>query len=432
LLRTDLPNPKLGSFPPTHWSALFPYYAGFTEQFAAHVIEKLALPPHSTVLDPWNGAGTTTTMAARKGLRAIGRDLNPVMPIVAQARALKVSDADILLPLAELLLSSRPTWAQPMRAANTTTSLLSAWFDDVTVRRIQEISRLIRSGTTGGIGKVRPSAKSGHLSAISAALYVSLFSAVRSFMDGFRSSNPTWLRQSADLADRLNVDGSVLDAAFLSRVADATRHALDHGMDDAARSPRLESKHASAKSHRKASLILTSPPYCTRLDYAHMTALEMGIIGLSSNEYQDIRRAMTGTSLTSHVVRRRHPVLGTETRALLERVRAHHSRASSGYYFASHLDYYNKMASALTSLSKQIHSDGTMVMVVQDSWYKDIHNDVPALLTEIAEKVGFMIEDVVSFPVKRSLADVHRHRKAYKTTRPLAESVMVFRKSRAH
>lgn len=429
---TNLPNPKLGSFPRTDWSALFPYYAGFTEQFAAHVMDSLELPPHSTVLDPWNGAGTTTTMAARKGLKATGRDLNPVMAIVAQARALKTGDADILLPLAELLLRSPPRQTQSAPGTTSPSSILSVWFDDASADIIREIAASIRIGTIGGVQRVRPSARYCHLSAISAALYVALFSAVRSFMGEFRTSNPTWSKHPDSPSQRLGIGKRDLMDVFLARVADATRHALDHGIDDAAPNPCIETKQAATKSRKLADLIVTSPPYCTRLDYAHMTSLEMGVIGLTLDEYSRIRRAMTGTSLTSHVVNRQHVLLGSKTKSLLQSVKHHASRASSGYYYASHLDYYNKTASALRSLAGQTHSNSSMVMVVQDSWYKDIHNDVPALITEMAAKVGFSPAAQIDFPVKRSLADVHPHRLAYKAFRPLTESVLVFRRSNAH
>lgn len=64
----------------------FPYYAGFSEAFASSAIASCNLKGAMTVLDPWNGSGTTTSAARRLGHCAIGFDLNPVMVVVARAR----------------------------------------------------------------------------------------------------------------------------------------------------------------------------------------------------------------------------------------------------------------------------------------------------------------------------------------------------------
>ena len=48
------------------------------------------------MLDPWNGSGTTTYAAAQLGHSSIWLDLNPVMVIVARARLLSPSEADLI------------------------------------------------------------------------------------------------------------------------------------------------------------------------------------------------------------------------------------------------------------------------------------------------------------------------------------------------
>src|SRR5690606_14793418 len=73
--------------------AWYPYYAGYTEEFAAQVIKASSLSPKSTVLDPWNGCGTTTRVADAQGHTAIGIDINPVATLVASAKLARAQDA---------------------------------------------------------------------------------------------------------------------------------------------------------------------------------------------------------------------------------------------------------------------------------------------------------------------------------------------------
>src|SRR4051794_27196705 len=58
---------------------LYSYYAGFSPEFVSAALDRLRLAESTTLLDPWNGAGTTTRVAARRGFAVRGFDINPVM-----------------------------------------------------------------------------------------------------------------------------------------------------------------------------------------------------------------------------------------------------------------------------------------------------------------------------------------------------------------
>lgn len=45
----------------------YPYYAGFSPEFAEKVLLSANLPSGARVLDAWNGAGTTTALAHALG-----------------------------------------------------------------------------------------------------------------------------------------------------------------------------------------------------------------------------------------------------------------------------------------------------------------------------------------------------------------------------
>jgi len=82
-------NPKRRSATHAGRDQWFPYYAGFSSDFARQLIASGALAEGSTLMDPWNGSGTTTSSAALNGCKALGFDLNPVMAVVAKAMQVK-------------------------------------------------------------------------------------------------------------------------------------------------------------------------------------------------------------------------------------------------------------------------------------------------------------------------------------------------------
>jgi SAM-dependent methyltransferase len=76
-------SPKLGTKRADEW---YRYYAGFSDAFVHDVIGGLASSNLGTVLDPWNGSGTTLAVAREQGLSSIGYDINPALVLIARSR----------------------------------------------------------------------------------------------------------------------------------------------------------------------------------------------------------------------------------------------------------------------------------------------------------------------------------------------------------
>src|SRR5205823_4703550 len=116
-------------------------------------------------------------------------DLNPVMVLVARARALPPSEADSIEPQAKAIAKN----IDRIVGKNLGTDPLSVWFTTDTTRIIRALEKRIRVGLIND----RPSDAEVHFNKIScfaATFYVALFTICRSFTWQFRSSNPTWLR----------------------------------------------------------------------------------------------------------------------------------------------------------------------------------------------------------------------------------------------
>src|SRR5713101_2315143 len=144
--KIDITNPKrITSTSDKTREELFPYYAGYSPNFASRLLSSLSLGSNSIVLDPWNGGGTTTQSANRLGIKALGVDLNPTMVIVAKASLLSSRDFPSLAPLAQSLVER----ATSRDCREIEYDPLSAWFYEdslYSIRRIElEINRTLIS-----------------------------------------------------------------------------------------------------------------------------------------------------------------------------------------------------------------------------------------------------------------------------------------------
>src|SRR5690242_3922904 len=74
----------------------YEYYAAFSHQFALQALRRFKRKT-DLVLDPWNGRGTTTTIAASENIPSIGFDLNPAMVCIANGRLAAKELAELAL-----------------------------------------------------------------------------------------------------------------------------------------------------------------------------------------------------------------------------------------------------------------------------------------------------------------------------------------------
>lgn len=410
------------------WEGFFPYYAGYPESFARELLSSAGLPRTSCILDPWNGSGTTTFAASSLKLDAIGVDINPVMAIVARARTLPSSEGDALVPLGRELLEKADRYGGSEHAADA----LHSWFGPLTVGWIRRLERAI--STTLVSDNTRSAGEIQLISALAATYYVALFALCRELAATFQTSNPTWLkiakpgerRASADrrkLAERFNALVAAMASTLRPRDGDATDKAsVDLLVADTA---------AGLNFDRPVDFVLTSPPYCTRIDYTAVTRLQLAVIEpLITVEKSELSRSMMGSVRVPARAIKQSDVWGPACNAFLDAVKRHPSKASSGYYYKTHLDYFEKMNRSLRSISGVMKLEGAAVLVVQDSFYKNIHNPLPEIVGEIADAHGLRLRRREDFHLGKTLAGSHPHSRAYRKTFEAVESVLCFEKVR--
>jgi hypothetical protein len=71
------------------------------------------------------------------------------------------------------------------------------------------------------------------------------------------------------------------------------------------------------------------------------------------------------------------------------------------------------------------------VLVVQDSYYKNLHNDLPRIFVEMAARQKLTLIERRDFPLSRTMAGINPRVSDYRKSFSATESVLSFIKSSA-
>lgn len=381
----------------------FPYYAGFSFDWATDCIASTRLRGDLTVLDPWNGSGTTTLAANSLGHKAIGLDRNPIAGVVAQLRC--------VVPTNVKVTSISSARARPR--AGGTHDPLNYWFDKATTARIRTWTSHLRSSP--------PAVRNLGL--------VAIFRAVRSLTKAFEGSNPTWVKRAQDAEQLLAFTASEIDTAITGEqvfIADRLR-SLKRTL--APVSLVTADSAASPLSAESIDVVVTSPPYLTRIDYAVAYSRELAVLGVDAFSEKALRRALMGTTLTRQTSTAEFDV-GPQASALLSGISQHESKASSSYYMKQARQYLSDLNAGLKETARVSKTQAEMHLVVQDSYYKDVLIPLADICIDEAQRYGWNLRNHQTFRVKRLLTTLNTSARAYKKG-DVRESVISFVKGKA-
>ena len=409
-------NPKVGTGcdPVDSW---YRYYAGFSAGFVDRALKKSAAKA-KLVLDPWNGTGTTTVVAASKNVPVIGFDINPALIVVSRARLLGTGVWASIDPLGDDVVAHATTVDQ-------TDDPLRFWFTSRSAGSIRGLQQsvhrlLVDSGTAS-----QPAYQtSPGMSTLAAFFYTVLFRTVRVLIAPRAGTNPTWWKRVGE-ADRLDPSFDEIVSQFQASATELAaglhRDNYDGGVD--VRVELGDSRHLPLEENT-VDAVIGSPPYCTRIDYGVATRPELAILGAVEQDIKLLRDRMVGTP-TMTGEHGAPEQWGPTATAFLSKVAGHASKASGGYYTNYFRQYYAGMWSSLGELRRVMRDGASAVLVVQDNYYKDLHNDTPRILGEMAVALGFESADRHDFPVVRNRASMNPRARRYRTKTSAVESVLV-------
>lgn len=423
-------NPKRRSSVAVGRDEWFPYYAGFSGAFARELIRSVGLSRRPTFMDPWNGGGTSTSAAALYGYRALGFDINPVMAVVGKALLLPRTELPSLAPLlAEI--TKRTAVSGSVRSD---LDPLLAWFVPEAAAAIRAIDRAIHILLVSANPVANSVESASKMSAIAAFFYVALFRTVRHLLARFRPSNPTWITRPSCLRSRIRPSIADIRSSFAAQVSDMSATLTVEPREWDLTSADCIIKVASSESlpvpDNTVDLVLSSPPYCTRIDYGVATSAELAVLGFQiADRLRELRGALIGTPTIQAI-----PVLpdlrwGVTCSAFLDRVLHHPTRAAKSYYYKTYVQYFAAIARSISEIARCVKPRGTCIIVVQDSYFKNVRADLAAMFTEIACANKLMLSRQVDFPMSQTLVNINTKSRRYRSSSSAIESVLCFTKN---
>jgi tRNA G10 N-methylase Trm11 len=408
---------------------IYPYYAGYSASFVSDVLTQLEVERNSVVLDPWNGGGTTTRIASRLGHEAYGFDINPTMAIVAKSYDLGQSNIASVKPLFDNIVKAGRNWDDfPINDP------LMQWIDTDTCQAIRRLEFGIQTILMDHENYELISSKKSisSVSGIAAFFYVGLFNMMRESLGSFRSSNPSWVKTPKQEDDRLHIEPNLILNSYLDTIDMMSRsyQKIPSGQKE------FGSTHIDTSDSRSLPLedesidaVITSPPYCTRIDYAKSTVIELSLLGfLPTGKFRTLRDGMIGTPTIIHdqkfVV---NSDWGSTCVEFLKAVENHPSKSSKSYYYKTLIQYYDAIYNSIKEINRVLRRGGKGALVVQDSFFKDLRNDLPTIFQDMLRNQEFSSTGRIDNECIRNFVNVNTKAKNY-TKSTAVESVLLFEK----
>lgn len=398
---------------------LYPYYAGFSLDFAMEALKAINLKTGSLILDPWNGAGTATCAASKLGFDSIGIDLNPAVCLVAKARLALLSGT--VLPGIGVFD------VKPSPSQRKIKSQIDPLLMHLTPRSVKYVRAIVQSILSSNddhelasinidVARLLPG------QAVSLTL---LMNSVKA-LSPKTTSNPTWMKA---IKGKSSFSPQAL-ISLIEQQKDELQSALKNQAQSAQSQALIQVGDARSLAFVKTNSVdgvLTSPPYCTRIDYARATSFELAFLGIAQSHAEgELRYQLMGTT----AIRRGDVIWDIPTswpagiQLLLASIREHSTYAARRYYFRNFRQYFEDAIQACAELTRVTKADGQMIIVTQNSFFKDIEIKLPTLYSEIFENLGCKVEVIATQRASKFFSSINPKARARANERNYAEVVL--------
>ena len=349
----------------------FPYKEGFSRGLVERVLDAATLPPRATVLDPFCGVGTTPLAARLRGFHAVGADLLPLATFVSRVK-LRAAGG---LPAARLREAANALPEPPARDP-------ASRFADIPLVR-----RAFAPGTARGILSLRdaisrlPDAEVRDF--LTLALLASLEELSHTCKDGLCVRvRPRPVIPAAREAVRRRALAMVDDLAALPRSGRGPGRGLILRAD--ARSLPVPD--------RSVDLVITSPPYLNRYDYARIYSLELALEFVTS--FDELRR-LRHRLLRGHIEARPAATRRVHRGAVPEVLEALRDRRLNNPNIPRMIHaYFEDMHAVVGELARVCRRGARVALLVGNVRFGGEPIPVDLILGEMAEARGFRVASI--------------------------------------
>lgn len=355
-----------------HW-----YPAKLFYRIPIDILEALALPSGSTVLDPFCGSGTVLVESRLRNHVAIGLDINPLSRLVSKVKTTTLHEST-----ATSHLDAICNKAKSLRRTPKSDVLPSFWF------RVPAQNALFRLLKAIQNHDISPAYRDFFLATLSSIVRrcsladPNIPPLVRLREDRIRVAGPRYKR-AFDHAMALTNAG----------VYTAFARAAQQNIQLVSRQDSIEDLPPAAVYARSAlnsglpsesvDLVITSPPYCGAQKYVRTFKLELGLLGLTQTEIKAIDKQTLGTEGVTKAMMQKPRCLSTEQRDALVAVEELDARRAA--ILATYLAGLERFAHELFRL---LSPGGAAFLTFGTSKFAGIEVDLASHFAHFAHRAG--------------------------------------------
>lgn len=364
----------------------------YSAPLVEEAIREYGLRPGDTVLDPFSGTGTTALTAAWHGMNGLGIEANPFLAWAGRTKAMQgVSPVmfkkalsrvlDTIGPLEEAPIADLPsmprvdTWITPKIAYKVVALREAILVEDGDSR---ELLLLALAAILRPVGNLKLTAHAfGTVQAKADAPVRELFAA-------------KCYKILADLEQSEKPKG---------------RATILHA----------DAREIGALVHEDlpAQLAVTSPPYLNNLDYTMQTRLELFFLGhvVDLPAIKAIRKTMLisdAKAMYRDILDHERIVGVSSIQEIAVAVAEKHKDKNWGWDYPFMIrQYFGGMHRVLEGARQALAPGARFVLVVGESSHSGIKINVPALLGELGDRLGYTLEDIRVHRTRRSSSHAH-------------------------
>lgn len=387
----------------------------------------------SLVLDPWGGSGTTGLVASKVGVPSLCLDINPAMATFAASKShlVLLHEAEVL----EFFNDMAQGIVAPMGVDYHEGDPLGEVFSRESVRIIHGVIEAIpfpahTNSDKSDFARFRSAVRypDNLIDPIYGFTLAVLFVALRQISGAQSAANPTWLksgRKGIELqADSFLRDLSRTAQNMLADLRDFFRH---HPAPATNLSLSADTRNLPLNDN-SVDLIITSPPYLTRIDYAVSTNPELSLFG-NPQLLHYLRHNTMGAPVITKAPKQQREEWGDMCNRVLNLISEHPTKAARSYYWKNIIQYFMDMDLALDELKRVLKPGGQALIVVQSSYFKDVEIPLGEIYREMGGMKGFNSEIVFRESVKGHMAHVNTKSSVYVKNKIYYEDFVHFSKT---
>lgn len=157
--------------------------------------------------------------------------------------------------------------------------------------------------------------------------------------------------------------------------------------------------------------VMTSPPYCNRYDYTRTYALELALLGIDEKGLATLRQGMLSCTVENRAKdlmavnpEWKPAIAAADAQSLLQSILAYLDSQKELNLLNNNgiprmvRGYFYEMACVIFELARVLKPGAPLIMVNDNVRYAGASISVDILLSEIAEQLGFKVEEILVLP----------------------------------